>query len=91
MTPHRSDLFEYENVNSGIEVTISDGKKLQVTGQGTVRLLGLDADQIQLVEFLHIPVLDRRLLSLRQLTDRGLSVEFQRFSSAVWVAASVTG
>uniref|UniRef100_A0AAV1UZQ8 Integrase catalytic domain-containing protein n=1 Tax=Peronospora matthiolae TaxID=2874970 RepID=A0AAV1UZQ8_9STRA len=30
MIPHRSDLFEYENVNSGIEVTIDDGKKLAI-------------------------------------------------------------
>uniref|UniRef100_A0AAV1VDZ4 Polyprotein n=1 Tax=Peronospora matthiolae TaxID=2874970 RepID=A0AAV1VDZ4_9STRA len=59
MTPHRSDLFEYENVNGGIEVTIADGKKLQVTGRGTVRLLGLDGKRIKMVEVLRIPGLDR--------------------------------
>ncbi|RMX69540.1 hypothetical protein DD238_006167 [Peronospora effusa] len=34
MTPHRSDQFEYKIMNCDIEVTISDGKKLQVTGRG---------------------------------------------------------
>uniref|UniRef100_A0AAV1VJH2 CCHC-type domain-containing protein n=1 Tax=Peronospora matthiolae TaxID=2874970 RepID=A0AAV1VJH2_9STRA len=77
MTPHRSDLFEYENVNGGIEVTIADGKKLQVTGRGTVRLLGLDGKRIKMVEVLHIPGLDRRLLSVGEArgswTERGVS------------------
>uniref|UniRef100_A0AAV1TS81 Polyprotein n=1 Tax=Peronospora matthiolae TaxID=2874970 RepID=A0AAV1TS81_9STRA len=88
MTPHRSDLFEYENVNGGIEVTIADGKKLQVTGRGTVRLLGLDGKRIKMVEVLHIPGLDRRLLSVGKLADRGLNVGFQRSSCVIWGAAS---
>uniref|UniRef100_A0AAV1TLZ0 Polyprotein n=1 Tax=Peronospora matthiolae TaxID=2874970 RepID=A0AAV1TLZ0_9STRA len=88
MTPHRSDLFEYENVNGGIEVTIADGKKLQVTGRGTVRLLGLDGKRIKMVEVLHIPGLDRRLLSVGKLADRVLNVEFQRSSCVIWGAAS---
>ncbi|KAE9084569.1 hypothetical protein PF010_g20777 [Phytophthora fragariae] len=42
MTPHRSDLLEYEALETTMEVTIADGKKLTVACRGTVRLLGLD-------------------------------------------------
>ena len=46
MTPHHSDLLEYEDVRDGIEGTVADEKKLQVTGRGTLRLLGLDGKRI---------------------------------------------
>ncbi|CAH0479203.1 unnamed protein product [Peronospora belbahrii] len=88
MTPHRSDLFAYENVNSGIEVTIADGMKLQVTGRGTVRLIGLDGKRIMMVKVLHIPGFDRRLLSVGKFADRGLNVEFQRSAWVIWGTAS---
>jgi hypothetical protein len=88
MTPHRSDLLEYEVLDSGIEVTIADGKKLTVAGQGTVRLLGMDRKRIKMVDVLHIPGLDRRLLSVRMLAERGLNVEFQRSSCVIWGNAS---
>uniref|UniRef100_A0AAV1UQT2 CCHC-type domain-containing protein n=1 Tax=Peronospora matthiolae TaxID=2874970 RepID=A0AAV1UQT2_9STRA len=42
MTPHRSDLFEYKELKTGQQVSIADGKKLQVAGVGTVKLKGLD-------------------------------------------------
>ncbi|GMF18987.1 unnamed protein product [Phytophthora lilii] len=42
MTPHRVDLFDYEELRAGPEVTIADGKKLRVVGRGTVKLTGLD-------------------------------------------------
>ena len=38
MTPHRKYLFEYKGLESNIEVTIVDGKKLLVKGSGTVKL-----------------------------------------------------
>uniref|UniRef100_A0AAV1UQT3 Uncharacterized protein n=1 Tax=Peronospora matthiolae TaxID=2874970 RepID=A0AAV1UQT3_9STRA len=41
-----------------------------------------------MVEVLHIPGLDRRLLSVGKLADRGLNVEFQRSSCVIWGTAS---
>ncbi|KAG2957347.1 hypothetical protein PC120_g28528 [Phytophthora cactorum] len=35
MTPHRDDLFEYEDLEENIEVTIADGKKIRVVGTGS--------------------------------------------------------
>ena len=83
-TSHRTDVFEYEDVSSGNEVAIADNKKLQIAGRCTVRLIGLDVKRIDMVEVLHIPGLDRRLLSMGKLTDRGLSVEFLRSSCVIW-------
>ncbi|KAE8909754.1 hypothetical protein PF005_g20754 [Phytophthora fragariae] len=88
MTPHRSDLLEYEALNTTMDVTIADGKKLTVAGRGTVRLLGLDQNRIKMVDVLHIPGLDRRLLSVGKLAERGLNVEFQRSSCVIWGNAS---
>ncbi|KAE9332807.1 hypothetical protein PR003_g14330, partial [Phytophthora rubi] len=84
MTPHRSDLLEYEALDTTMEVTIADGKKLTVAGRGTVRLLGLDQNRIKMVDVLHIPGHDRRLLSVGKLAERGLNVEFQRSSCVIW-------
>ena len=77
MTPHLSDLFEYEDASGGIEVAIAVEKKLQVFGRGTVLLLGLDGKWIKMVEVFHIPGLDRRLLAVGNIADRGLNVQFQ--------------
>jgi hypothetical protein len=71
-------------LNAGIEVTIADGKKLTVAGRGTVRLLGMDRKRIKMVDVLHIPDLDRRLLSVGKLAERRLKVEFQRSSCVIW-------
>ncbi|GMF45505.1 unnamed protein product [Phytophthora fragariaefolia] len=85
MTPHRSDLLEYEEgLGAGMEVTIADGKKLTVAGRGTVRLLGLDQKRIKMVDVLHIPGFDKRLLSVGKLAERGLNVGFQRSSCVIW-------
>ncbi|KAG2773013.1 Copia protein [Phytophthora cactorum] len=84
MTPHRDDLFEYEDLEENIEVTIADGKKIRVVGTGSVRLMGIDGKRIKMVEVLHIPGLDRRLLSVGKLAERGMSVEFQQNSCVIW-------
>lgn len=36
MTPHRKDLFKYKALETSIEKSIADGKKLLVIGSGTV-------------------------------------------------------
>ena len=76
MTPHRSDLFDYETLNAGVEVTIADGKRLRVHGRGTVKLTGLDDRRVKMMDVLYIPGLDRRLLSVGRIAERGLSVTF---------------
>jgi transposase InsO family protein len=84
MTPHRNDLFEYKDLDSKIEVTIADGKKIRVVGTGSVGLTGIDSTRIKMVDVLYIPGLDRQLLSVSRLADRGVSVEFQQKSCTIW-------
>ena len=84
MTPHRKDLFEYKDLKTNVEVTIADGKKLIVKGAGTVKLTGLDGKDIRMVEILYIPGLDRRLLSVGKLAERGMNVDFSRTSCVIW-------
>ena len=83
MTPPCSDLFDYGTMDTNVEVTIADGKKLKVHGRGTVRLSGLNNRRIKMMDVLFIPGLDRRLLSVGQLAERGLNVEFQRSSCVI--------
>ncbi|OWY99171.1 Integrase, catalytic core protein, partial [Phytophthora megakarya] len=93
MTPFREDMFTFDRMVSGIEVTIADGKKLQVAGKGTVKLPGVNGKRIKMMEVLYIPGLDRRLLSVGKLAERGLTVEFQRSSCTIWgdTSAITTG
>jgi hypothetical protein len=84
MTPHRNDLFEYKDLDSKIEMTIADGKMIRVVGTGSVRLTGIDGTCIKMVDVLYIPGLDRQLLSVSRLADRGMSVEFQQKSCTIW-------
>ncbi|GMF38419.1 unnamed protein product [Phytophthora fragariaefolia] len=84
MTPHRNDLFEYKDLDSNIEVTIADGKKIRVVGTGSVRLTGIDGKRIKVIDVLYIPGLDRQLLSVSRPAESGMSVEFQKKSCTIW-------
>lgn len=42
MTSHRCDLFDYEAMDVGPEFIIEDGKKIQVSGKGMVKLADLN-------------------------------------------------
>ncbi|OWY97687.1 LOW QUALITY PROTEIN: polyprotein [Phytophthora megakarya] len=88
MTPFREDLFTFEGMVSGIEVTIADGNRLRVAGKGTVKLTGVYCKRIKMMEVLCIPGLERRLLSVGKLAEHGLTVEFQRSSCTIWGATS---
>ena len=77
-------MFEYKGLETSIEVTIADGKKLLVKGSGSVKLTGLKGKSIRMVEVLSIPGLDKRQLSVGKLAERGMSVEFSRSSCVIW-------
>nr|CCA24887.1 putative polyprotein [Albugo laibachii Nc14] len=83
MTPHRSDVFDYEIVNTDVEVTIADGKTLRVHGNGTLKLTGLNNRRTKMIDVLYIPGLDRRLLSVGKVSERDLTVELHRSSCVI--------
>ena len=88
MTPHRSDLFDYGTMDTNVEVTTADGKKLKVHGIETVTLSGLNNRRIKMMNVLFIPGLDRRLLSVGRLAVRGMNVKLQRSSCVIWETAA---
>ncbi|KAG3120254.1 hypothetical protein PI124_g351 [Phytophthora idaei] len=49
MTPHREGLFEYKDLDAGVEVTIADGKKSRVEGTGTVKLTGRHIGMVEVL------------------------------------------
>ena len=67
ITPHRLDLFDYEILNTDVEVTIVDGRKLRVHSKGTMKLTALNNRRIKMIDVLYIPGLDRRCLSVGNL------------------------
>jgi hypothetical protein len=89
MTSYLSDLFDYVSFNTGVELIIADGNKLRVHRRGTVKLTGLDDKRIKMPDVVYIPGLYRRLLSVGRLSERGLSVEFQRLSCIIRSASRV--
>ncbi|OWZ05438.1 polyprotein [Phytophthora megakarya] len=76
MTPFREDLFAFEGMVSGIEVTIADDTKVRVADKGMVELTGVNGKRIKMMEVLYIPGLDIRLLSVVKLEERSLNVGF---------------
>lgn len=77
MTPYREDLFGSDDTILGINVTIANGNKLRVLGKGIVKLAGMDGKHIRTLDIMYVTGLDRRLLSVGNLVERGLRVEFQ--------------
>ncbi|KAE9025730.1 hypothetical protein PR001_g12355 [Phytophthora rubi] len=78
MTPHRSDLLEYVALDTTMEVTIADGKKLSVAGRGTVRLLGLEQNRIKMVDVLHIPGVCCRAIALSKKVCKAFVLDCDR-------------
>ena len=84
MIPRREDLLDYKDMVTSIEVTIANGKKIRVAGTGSVLLTDNEGKRIRMLDVLHIPGLDRRLLSVDKLAESGLNVEFERTSCVNW-------
>jgi hypothetical protein len=76
MSPSRSDFETYAQLNEMIEVRIADGEALTAVGVGNVRLVLPDGTTAVVSEVLHIPGLDRRLMSVAKLVQRGFEVVF---------------
>uniref|UniRef100_A0AAV1TM32 CCHC-type domain-containing protein n=1 Tax=Peronospora matthiolae TaxID=2874970 RepID=A0AAV1TM32_9STRA len=54
--------------------------------EGAVFAAGLDGRRIMMVEVMHIPGLDKRLLSVGKLAGRGMRFKFQSSSCVIWSA-----
>ncbi|KAJ0392280.1 hypothetical protein ATCC90586_011623 [Pythium insidiosum] len=84
MTPSREDYVEYEKLVTPIIVKIADGASMKATGRGSVRFRCGNGEIVTVKDVLHIPTLDRRLLSIPKVTQRGLDVKFGATHCSIW-------
>ncbi|DAZ98757.1 TPA: hypothetical protein N0F65_003813 [Lagenidium giganteum] len=76
MTPELNDFSDYQVLQKPIEIVIADGATMKAVGKGTVRFRCKSDKPVTIMDVLHIPSLDRRLLSLSKVTTRGMEVRF---------------
>lgn len=77
MSFERSDFVSYERVSNMKPVLTADGNALRVEGIGSVRFALANGDYMTLTEVLHVPELDKRLMSVPALTTMGADVLFK--------------
>jgi hypothetical protein len=73
MTFDRRHFVDYRK-ESGT-VTLADGKTLQVKGKGTVEV-PIQGKMTPIADVIHVPSIGFNLLSIGQLTARGITCEF---------------
>jgi hypothetical protein len=75
MNPHREWFSEYEKYDGG-DVFLGDYSTTKIMGRGRVKLLLKDGRIRTLPGVLHIPKLDKRLISVSKLDDVGVNTIF---------------
>ncbi|MDH4460001.1 MAG: reverse transcriptase domain-containing protein [Flectobacillus sp.] len=79
ITPFREDFETYEAIAGLMEVKALGGQRLKVVGKGTVRLLSNiegNREELVLVDTLHIPDSDGRLISVAMVMKSQLRILF---------------
>ncbi|CEG43429.1 FOG: Transposon-encoded proteins with TYA, reverse transcriptase, integrase domains in various combinations [Plasmopara halstedii] len=76
MSPERKDFHTYRELKESIGITIADGESLHTVGMDDIHMQCLQSRIVKIVDALHIPGLDRRLLSAAILTLKGLTASF---------------
>jgi hypothetical protein len=79
MTPHREWFCEYERYDGG-DVFLGDDSTTKIVGRGRVRLILQDGRKRTLPGVLHIPGLERNLISVSKMSDVGVHTLFQKDS-----------
>ncbi|KAE9350619.1 hypothetical protein PF008_g6345 [Phytophthora fragariae] len=77
MTGERLDFTEYRALATSIEIAVANGQRLHAVGVGTVKFTITGGASITLIEVLHVPRLDRKLMSISALTAKNVVVQFQ--------------
>ncbi|DBA04042.1 TPA: hypothetical protein N0F65_009389 [Lagenidium giganteum] len=76
MTFDREDFIEYRTLVDILDVTVANGQRLRAAGAGLVRLVPAQGKPVTLTEVLHVPRLDRKLMSI-PATSKGASCVFE--------------
>jgi hypothetical protein len=77
MTPHWEWFFEYERYDGG-DVFPRDDSTAKIIGQGKFKLKIMDGRIRTLPGVLHIPGLDRNLVSIIKMDDAGVKTMFEK-------------
>ena len=86
MTPVKADFTRYLKFNVPVNVNLADESKIFGYGIGDVKIKLFDGSTfvpVVIKNVMYVPKLQRRLLSISDITDRGSSVTFEGQSSTV--------
>uniref|UniRef100_A0AAV1T9V0 Polyprotein n=1 Tax=Peronospora matthiolae TaxID=2874970 RepID=A0AAV1T9V0_9STRA len=89
MTDDERDFVEYENLTTPISITVANGQHLMAKGTGSVRFVLENSRTVMLKKVLHVPKLDKKLVSVPALTARGVLVQSKR-NQAVLTSNGIT-
>ena len=78
MTDDKRELVEYEDLSTPIYITMTNGQQLKAQVKGTVCCILENGRTVKLTELLHMPGLDKKLVSVAALTARGVLLQFKR-------------
>ena len=74
MTPAKEGFFEYEKSREAVHVCVGDGAVMSAIGRGSIRFRCNNGTSVTVNELLLIPTLDRRLLAVPKIVQRGHNV-----------------
>ena len=77
MNPHREWFCEYEKYNGG-DVFLRDDSTSNIIGHGRVKLKLEDGRIRTLPRVLHIPILVRKLISIKNMDDASMQTVFEK-------------
>lgn len=83
MSPQKSDYCSYRVLPSPIEMRIADGETLRAVEVDDIAMKSNNGKTVRMTDVLHIPRLDRRLMSVSKLVMKGLVVEFSENECAI--------
>ena len=79
-TPERSDFSEYEHFKHSRPIEVGNGKTIDAIGIGTVEMqirVNNDMQEADIQNVLHVPSMNKRLLSTAQLAKGGINTEYK--------------
>ena len=76
MTYELKDFCEYRSLKEEVTVCVADGNRSRAEGVGSVRLKDQDGRIVTLTEVIHVPELDRKLVSVPMLASKGVKMVF---------------
>ena len=79
MTPHRKWFYEYEKYDGG-DVLLRDESPTNIVRRAKLQLLLRDGRRRTLLGVLHIPRLERNIISINRMSDVGVHTIFEKDS-----------